>query len=134
MSLEVIDHTNFIKQALRGEALTIYGDGNQTRSFCYVDDLIEGIFKLYISNETYPVNLGNPEEISILKLAQIINEFTKNTNGITAREGLRIEGDPQRRQPDITKAAEVLSWKPTINLMAGLEKTIPYFKTVLGLR
>lgn len=125
---------NFIKQALRGEALTIYGDGNQTRSFCYVDDLIEGIFKLFISNETYPVNIGNPEEISIVKLAQTINEFTKNTNGITAREGLRIEGDPQRRQPDITKAAEVLSWKPTISLMAGLEKTIPYFKTVLGLR
>ena len=119
---------NFIKQALTGQPLTIYGDGSQTRSFCYVDDLIEGIYNLLISDEHLPVNLGNPDERTILELAEIINDLTKNPEGIVYLPDKRGEGDPQRRRPDITRAQEILKWKPTISLEDGLNKTLPYFQ------
>lgn len=118
---------NFLMQALRGEPLTIYGDGSQTRSFCYVDDLIDGIYRLLLSDEHHPVNIGNPAETSILEFATTINEMTGNDQLLFEAER-RGEGDPQRRQPDITRAKEILGWTPKVSLRAGIEKTIPYFK------
>jgi len=125
---------NLLKQALCGEALTVYGDGMQTRSFCYVDDLIDGIVRLLFSEEHYPVNLGNPVELSILEFAQTINAITKNKTGISFLKDDRSERDPQRRQPDITRAREILDWDPIIELEEGINKTIPYFKSRLGLQ
>lgn len=119
---------NFIKQALNGQPLTIYGDGSQTRSFCYVDDLIEGIYRLLLSNEHLPVNLGNTDEKTILELAEIINSLSENNGGLTILPDKRGEGDPQRRRPDISRAQKILNWKPTIGLEDGLKKTIPYFQ------
>ncbi|MCJ7715890.1 MAG: SDR family oxidoreductase [Anaerolineales bacterium] len=119
---------NFIKQALNRESLTIYGDGSQTRSFCYVDDLIDGIYRLLLSDEHLPVNLGNPDEKTILELADIINSILGNTSELVFLPDKRGEGDPQRRRPDITRAREILSWKPTINLDDGLKMTLPYFQ------
>jgi dTDP-glucose 4,6-dehydratase len=124
---------NFLKQALCKEPLTVYGDGSQTRSFCYVDDLIEGIYRLLMSNETGPVNIGNPVETSILEFAQKINELTGNPAGIVFKEKDRGEGDPQMRQPDITRAQTILKWQPTVSLEEGLLRTIPYFKEKLAL-
>lgn len=124
---------NFLKQALCGEPLTIYGDGSQTRSFCYVDDLIEGIYLLLLSDEHNPVNIGNPVETSILDFAKTINDLVGNPAGIVFKEGQRGEGDPQRRRPDITRAKEILGWEPRYSLEEGLFKTIPYFKEKLGL-
>ena len=123
---------NFLQQALAGEPLTVYGDGSQTRSFCYVDDLIDGIYRLLLSDEHRPVNIGNPTETSILQFAETINDLTGN-EGIVFRPERRGEGDPQRRQPDISRAREVLDWKPTIGLEEGIRKTIPYFKQRLKL-
>jgi dTDP-glucose 4,6-dehydratase len=122
---------NFIKQALLQEPLTIYGDGLQTRSFCYVDDLVDGILRLLFTEITDPVNIGNPEEVTILEFAQVINRLTQNTAGIIFKEGFRGQSDPQRRRPDITRAVEMLKWRPTIDLEEGLMKTIPYFKQIL---
>ncbi|MFO8037656.1 MAG: UDP-glucuronic acid decarboxylase family protein [Anaerolineales bacterium] len=119
---------NFMKQALRGDPLTVYGDGSQTRSFCYVDDLIEGIYRLLLSDETRPVNIGNPDEISILRLAETINDLLDNPAGVTLLPDKRGEGDPEQRQPDIGRAREVLDWEPRISLVEGLKKTLPYFK------
>jgi len=124
---------NFIKQALRAEKLTIYGDGNQTRSFCYVDDLIDGIYKLFLSDFHEPVNIGNPSEISILEFANRINAIIGNQGGIEYKLTKRGTGDPQRRRPDISRAIEELNWEPRIDLEEGLRKTIPYFKDQLGL-
>lgn len=124
---------NFIQQALRKESVTIYGDGAQTRSFCYVDDLIEGIYRLLMSDEHLPVNIGNPQEISILDLAKLINQIFDNPAGVNYKEAMRLGDDPQRRQPDISHAKETLSWEPKISLPEGLEKTYPYFKMKLGL-
>jgi dTDP-glucose 4,6-dehydratase len=124
---------NFIQQALRGEPLTVYGDGQQTRSFCYVDDLIEGIVKLLASDEHLPVNIGNPVEVTILEFAEKINEIVKNKAGIVFKEADRLESDPQRRRPDITRARTILGWEPRISLEEGLLKTIPYFRQKLGL-
>jgi len=118
---------NFIQQAQRKEKLTIYGDGQQTRSFCFVDDLIDGIIKLLFSEEHYPVNLGNPEEITILKLAEIINKIMDNPAGVKFLKGKVAGNDPMRRQPDITRAKEILQWAPKISLEEGLNLTIPYF-------
>lgn len=123
---------NFIKQALCGEPLTIYGDGAQTRSFCFVDDLIDGIYKLLISPFNEPINIGNPAEITILDFAKIINELTNNRSGIVFMKGERIESDPQRRRPDITQAIHKLNWQPTVSLVEGINKTIPYFKEKLS--
>ncbi len=124
---------NFITQALKGEPLTIFGDGNQSRSFCYVSDLIEGIYRLLESDEHLPVNVGNPDEMSVLEFATVINKITGNKAGVKYLPERRTEGDPQRRQPDITRAREILDWEPTTDLEEGLEKTIVYFKAALGL-
>jgi dTDP-glucose 4,6-dehydratase len=119
---------NFLKQGLNGQPLTIYGDGSQTRSFCYVDDLIEGIYRLLLSDETRPVNIGNPDEMSILDLAETVNRLLENPVELVFEADKRGEGDPQRRRPDISRAQEVLDWQPTIDLEEGLKRTIPYFK------
>jgi dTDP-glucose 4,6-dehydratase len=124
---------NFIKQALHGEALTVYGDGSQTRSFCYLDDLIDGICRLLMSDEHLPVNLGNPNETSILEFAKIINQLTGNKAGLAFRPESRLGSDPQRRQPDISRARSILGWEPKIDLMTGLSRTIDYFKQKLGM-
>ncbi|MEJ2447480.1 MAG: SDR family oxidoreductase [Anaerolineales bacterium] len=119
---------NFLIQALSGQPLTVYGDGLQTRSFCYVDDLIEGIYRLLLSDEHQPVNIGNPAEMTILELAQTINSLLDNPAEVIFLEDKRGEGDPQRRRPDITRAKEILDWGPTINLEQGLSRTLPYFQ------
>ena len=124
---------NFIQQALQGEPLTIYGDGSQTRSFCFVDDLIEGIYRLMMSDFHEPVNLGNPNEISILALAQLIDELIGNQSGTVVKIAERLGNDPQRRKPDITRAKTILGWEPKIDFQDGLNKTIPYFNKKMGL-
>ncbi len=124
---------NFLQQALKKEPLTIYGDGSQTRSFCYVDDLIEGIYRLLLSDEHEPVNIGNPVEMSILELAELTNQITHNPAGIQVFPSERGESDPQRRQPDIARARKILGWEPKVSLQAGLESTLPYFKSKLGM-
>ncbi|MCE7948327.1 MAG: SDR family oxidoreductase [Chloroflexi bacterium CFX4] len=127
---------NFIGQALRGEPLTVYGDGAQTRSFCYVSDLVEGIYRLLMlppsDDASMPVNIGNPFEMSILEFAQIINEMTANGGGIEFRKMDRIEGDPQTRQPDITRATSLLNYAPVVDLREGLGRTIEYFRSRVG--
>ncbi len=125
---------NFLQQALRREPLTIYGDGAQTRSFCFVDDLIEGIYRLLLSDEHDPVNIGNPVEVSILEMAQLINELTGNPAGIILIPGERGESDPQRRRPDITRARSILGWEPHVQLAEGIQRTIPFFKEKLGMK
>ncbi len=121
---------NFIAQALRGEPLTVYGDGSQTRSFQYVSDLVEGLYRLLMSDFTQPVNIGNPVEMSILEFAQAVNEITGNQAGIVIKDE-RIKGDPQTRQPDITRARTILGWEPQVHLKEGLIKTIEYFRDVV---
>lgn len=125
---------NFIAQALKNEPLTIYGDGSQTRSFCYVDDLINGIYKLLLSDEHLPVNIGNPAEISILDFASVINELTGNKAGIIFKKDKRLGDDPQRRQPDISRAKAILNWAPQTDLRDGLAATIEYFASKLNLQ
>jgi dTDP-glucose 4,6-dehydratase len=124
---------NFIQQALRGEPLTIYGDGSQTRSFCFVSDLIEGIYRLLLSEEHEPVNIGNPQETSILEFAQTINAIIKNPAGVDFKPAKRLGDDPQRRQPEITRARTILNWEPAIPLEEGIRTTIPYFREKLGM-
>ena len=124
---------NFIQQALKGEPLTIYGDGAQTRSFCYVNDLVEGIYRLLLSEEHDPVNIGNPAEISILEFAETINAIIGNPAGIIYKKDLRLGDDPQRRQPDISRAKSILKWEPKISLEEGIRLTAEYFKSRLGL-
>ena len=119
---------NFIHQALTGQPLTVFGDGAQTRSFCYVDDLIEGIYRLLLSDEHLPVNIGNPTEMTILELARVVNKVVENPVEITFLPGKRGEGDPQRRRPDISRAQEILGWQPTIQLEEGLRRTLPYYQ------
>lgn len=123
---------NFLKQALQGQALTVYGDGAQTRSFCYVSDLIEGIYRLLLSDVHDPVNIGNPVETTILEFAETINALTGN-QGVTFKPDRRGAGDPQRRRPDISRASDLLDWSPFVSLTEGLERTIPYFRQELGL-
>ena len=120
---------NFINQALRGEPLTVYGQGEQTRSFQYVDDLVAGIHKLVQSNEHLPVNIGNPHEMTVLEFAMKIIEITASTSTIVHKP--LPQDDPQVRQPDITKAKKVLGWEPTITLEEGLARTIDYFRKKL---
>lgn len=124
---------NFIGQALRGEPLTIYGDGSQTRSFCYIDDLVEGLFRLLEVQESYPVNLGNPHEITVLDLARVINRLVGNEAGMRFYPERRQEGDPNRRCPDITKARTLLRWEPRVALEEGLTHTIADFRRRMGL-
>jgi dTDP-glucose 4,6-dehydratase len=120
---------NFVGQALRGEPLTVYGDGGQTRSFCYVSDLVDGMVRLLMSNENDPVNVGNPEEITIREFAETINRLTGNPAGIIYKP-LPLD-DPHRRQPDITKARGVLGWEPAVGLEDGLTRTIEHFRDVI---
>lgn len=124
---------NLLKQALLGQPLTVYGDGSQTRSFCYVDDLIEGVVKLLYSDEHYPVNMGNPDEMTILQFAEAINRITGNKAGVVFQADARSARDPQQRQPDITRARTILGWQPKIGLEEGIRRTIPFFKQKLGL-
>jgi len=124
---------NFIQQALRGEPLTVYGAGDQTRSFCFVSDLVEGLYRLLLSDEHNPVNIGNPYEINIREFAETINRIVGNPAGIVQKEALRLGDDPQRRRPDITRAKTILKWEPKISLEEGLRLTIPYFKEKMGL-
>ena len=124
---------NLLKQALLGQPLTVYGDGSQTRSFCYVDDLVNGIYQLLLSDEHLPVNIGNPNEMTILQFAETINQIVGNQAGIVFVKDARSVRDPQKRQPDITRAREILGWEPKISLEEGIHRTIPYFKQKLGL-
>ena len=124
---------NMLKQALLGQALTVYGDGKQTRSFCYVDDLIDGVVRLLHLDEHLPVNIGNPVEMTLLDFATQINHVVGNRGGITFVPEARSERDPQRRRPDITRAREKLGWSPKFGLQEGIRLTIPYFKQQLGL-
>jgi UDP-glucuronate decarboxylase len=123
--------SNFIVQALRGEQLTIYGEGDQTRSFCYVDDLVEGLMRLMNAPDIHdPVNIGNPGEFTIKELAELVMEMC-GSNEPSSREVKHLalpQDDPKQRQPNITRARELLNWNPTIPLREGLEKTVAYFR------
>ncbi len=118
---------NFISQAINKLPLTVYGDGDQTRSFQYVDDLVEGLMKLIFSDYHNPVNIGNPQEMTILEFAEMINRFTDNPAGIIFQKDQRIVGDPQTRCPDISLAKEVLGWEPNVSLEEGIGRTVDYF-------
>jgi dTDP-glucose 4,6-dehydratase len=118
----------FIGQALRGEDLTVFGDGSQTRSFCYVDDLIEGIYRLLLSDYVYPVNIGNPNEITLKDFAEEVIKLTGTTQKIVYHP--LPKDDPKQRQPDITKAKEILNWEPKVNRAEGLKATYEYFKNL----
>ena len=120
---------NFITQALRGEALTVYGDGSQTRSFCFVDDLVEGIVRLLRSGCTQPVNLGNPHELSVRAFAETIIRLTGSSSPIMSQP-LPVD-DPKVRQPDVSAARQILEWEPNVSLEDGLRKTIAYFQEKL---
>ncbi len=122
--------SNFVVQALRGEPITIYGDGTQTRSFCYVDDLVEGLMRLMASDFNEPVNLGNPGEFTIADLAKKVIAATGSTSRI-ATHPLPAD-DPRQRKPDISRAKDVLGWQPTVALEQGLEKTIAYFRKAIA--
>jgi UDP-glucuronate decarboxylase len=121
--------SNFITQALRGDAITIYGDGGQTRSFCYVDDLIEGFVALMATDKsvTGPINLGNPAEFTILELAEMVVQLTGSTSSIVSKP--LPADDPRQRQPDISRARDTLGWAPTVDLEEGLKATIEYFRS-----
>jgi dTDP-glucose 4,6-dehydratase len=121
---------NFMKQALRGDPLTVYGKGDQTRSFCYVSDLVEGIVRLLDTDFAEPVNLGNPVEITMLQLAQEIISLVGNTKSTIVYEDLP-QDDPKRRKPDISRAQELLGWQPTVDRSEGLKRSLDYFRTVL---
>ena len=120
----------FIDQALHNKPLTVYGDGSQTRSFCYVRDMVDGLLRLLFSDERYPVNLGNPVEMTILQFAEYVRE------AVNPRLEIRFEplpqDDPRRRRPDISKAKRILDWEPTVDLRQGLEETIRYFRSTLS--
>ncbi|MEJ5198218.1 MAG: UDP-glucuronic acid decarboxylase family protein [Anaerolineae bacterium] len=117
---------NFIGQALRSQPLTVYGDGSQTRSFCYVSDLVEGMVRLLLSDEVYPVNVGNPAELSILAFAELINRLTGNRAGIVFKP--LPQDDPRVRRPDITRARTILGWEPQVPVEVGLARTIEYYR------
>lgn len=120
----------FASQAIKGEDITVFGDGSQTRSFCYVDDLVEGIYRLLLSDESMPVNIGNPSEISILDFAKEVIELTGSKSKIVHKD--LPQDDPKVRQPDISKAREILGWEPKVSRREGLEKTLAYFKEQLN--
>ena len=122
--------SNFIVQALSGEPLTIYGDGSQTRSFCYVADEVEGIFRLFMRGDSHPTNIGNPNEFTVRQLAELVIELTGTSSPIVQRD-LPVD-DPKVRRPDITRAREMLGWEPSVTLREGVGRTIEYFRSVLG--
>ena len=119
----------FFRQAMRGEDITVFGDGMQTRSFCYVDDLVEGIYRLLLSDYHLPVNVGNPVEITIKQAAEEVIALTNSTSRIIHLD--LPKDDPKVRQPDISKAKEILGWEPTVDRVEGLKRTYDYFKTVV---
>ena len=119
----------FLSQALRDNPVTVYGDGSQTRSFCYVSDLVDGLYKLLLSDQTGPVNLGNPDEITLLSLAKVVIEQTASRSKIVF--GPLPVDDPTRRRPDISRAYKTLNWLPRVGLREGIERVIPYFKSQL---
>ncbi|MDP6625865.1 MAG: GDP-mannose 4,6-dehydratase, partial [Nitrospinota bacterium] len=121
---------NFFCQAVKGEDITVFGDGSQTRSFCYYTDLIEGIYRLLISKENLPVNIGNPSEISVLTIANKIVTIANSSSEIVFKE--LPTDDPKIRQPDITKAKEIFNWFPKIDLEQGLKNTLEYFKSKIS--
>ena len=122
--------SNFIMQALSGDPLTLYGDGSQTRSFCYCEDEVEGIYRLFKSDERMPVNIGNPNEFTVRRLAELVIELTGSKSSIVS---LPLPADdPKVRQPDITRAKTLLQWEPTIQLREGLTRTIEYFRGISG--
>ncbi len=121
---------NFMKQALRGEPLTVYGDGSQTRSFCYVSDEVDGFLRLMGSAEILPVNIGNPSEFTILECAQQVLKITRSKSGIKYEP--LPQDDPKQRRPDITKARQLLGWEPRIDLEAGLKLSLPYFQQAVA--
>ena len=118
----------FIGQALRGEDLTVFGDGSQTRSFCYVDDLVEGIYRLLLSDYHLPMNIGNPDEITIKEFAEEIIKLTGTSQKIIYKP--LPQDDPKQRQPDITRAKKILGWEPKVSREEGLKKTLEYFKSL----
>lgn len=122
---------NFITQALRGEDITIYGDGNQTRSFCYIDDMVEAIYRITKCDYHYPINIGNPDEMRIMDLARLIIMMTGSKSRIVFCK--LPEGDPKVRKPDISLAKRIINWEPKVKIEEGLEKTIFYFRRRLGL-
>ena len=121
---------NFLKQALLGEPMTVYGDGSQTRSFCFATDLVDGIYRLMNRKENLPVNIGNPTEFTILDFAKQVIRITNSSSEIVFRD--LPEDDPKQRKPDITRARTILGWEPKIELEEGLQRSIPYFKEKLG--
>ena len=121
---------SFITQALRGEDISVFGDGSQTRSFCFISDLVEGIYQVLMSGETRPVNLGNPQELTILDLATEIVRLTKSRSKIIYTP--LPQDDPKRRQPDISRASHLCGWKPKVEFGAGLSETIAYFRDKLA--
>jgi len=122
---------NFMTQALRGEDITVYGDGSQTRSFCYVSDMVEGISRLLMSDVNTPVNIGNPSEMSVMEMAESIVKITGSKSRIVIKP--LPEDDPKVRQPDITKAKETLGWEPKVGIEEGLANTLGYFREKLGI-
>jgi nucleoside-diphosphate-sugar epimerase len=124
--------SNLLVQALRGQPLTVYGDGSQTRSFCYVDDLVDGILRRLDLDDPYPVNIGNPEEIPVVQLAREILELTGSSARIVHQP--LPEDDPKRRRPDITRARTLLGWSPKVDRRTGLERTVAYFRGILAQR
>ena len=122
--------SNFVVQALRGDPLTVYGDGSQTRSFCYVSDEVDGIYRLFMHGDSSPTNIGNPREYTVRELAELVLELTGSDAPIVERE-LPVD-DPKVRQPDITRARATLGWEPKVEVREGLARTIEYFRDVLG--
>jgi dTDP-glucose 4,6-dehydratase len=122
--------SNFIVQALAGAPLSVYGDGGQTRSFCYVEDEVEGIYRLFLSDERMPVNIGNPHEFTVRQLAELVLELTGSASVIMTHP--LPTDDPKVRKPDITRARTLLGWEPTIQLREGLARTIEYFRGLQG--
>lgn len=122
--------SNFIVQALNNEPLTIYGDGSQTRSFCYVKDEVEGIYRLFMKGDSQPTNIGNPVEFTVRQLAELVIELTGTTSPIVAKP--LPEDDPKVRQPDITRARTMLGWEPKVDLRAGVARTIDFFRGLVG--
>jgi dTDP-glucose 4,6-dehydratase len=118
----------FVDQALRGEPINIFGDGSQTRSFCYVSDLVDGLWRLLLCDEAYPVNLGNPREMTILEFARMIAELTGSKAGFVNQP--LPEDDPKQRRPDISKAGRLLGWKPVVSLEEGMARTVEYFRSI----
>lgn len=122
---------NFIGQALRGQPLTVYGDGLQTRSFQYVSDLVEGVYRLLMSSYNQPVNIGTTEEMTIAEFAERVNTLTGNKAGMVFQKSERMQGDPQQRRPDPTRARTILDWTPQVSLAEGLPKTVDFFREVV---